>query len=62
MEDELVERDIVLQLLKDNLVKAQDIMKKIADKNRTEREFAEGDMVYLGLQPYKQTSVGGKRP
>jgi hypothetical protein len=32
-------------------------MKFQADKNRTEREFKVGDMVYLKLQPYVQTSV-----
>jgi len=55
VEDELVERDIAVQLMKDNLVKAQDMMKKLAGRNKTEREF-EGDLVYLRLQPYKQDS------
>ena len=32
-------------------------MKSQADKHRTEREFEVGDMVYLKLQPYIQTSV-----
>ena len=53
---------MALQLLKDNLVKAQERMKKLADQHRTEREFVEGDMVYLRLQPYRQVSVGGRRP
>jgi len=51
-----------LQLLMDNLVKAHDRIKKQADKDRTERQFEEGDMVYLRLQPYRQVSVGGRRP
>ena len=50
-----MERDIAVQLMKDNLVKAQDMMKKLAGRNKTEREF-EGDLVYLKLQPYKQDS------
>ena len=37
-------------------------MKSTADKHRTEREFNEGDLIYLRLQPYRQTSVGGRRP
>ena len=32
-------------------------MKQKADKNRTKREFNEGDMVFLKLQPYRQASV-----
>jgi len=55
----LVERDITLQLLKDNLVKAQERMKKLADSHRTEGVFNEGDWVYLRLQPYRQITVGG---
>ena len=47
VEEELIERDIALQLLKDNLIKAQDRMKKLADKGRTEKavfltDFSEG--------------------
>jgi len=34
VEDESVERDIALQLLKDNLVKAQERMKKMADRKK----------------------------
>ena len=50
-EDELVERDMALQLLKDNLVRAQDRMKKLTNKNRAEREFEKGDLVFLRLRP-----------
>jgi hypothetical protein len=32
-------------------------MKSQADKNRSERSFAVGDMVYLKLQPYVQASL-----
>uniref|UniRef100_A0A453EPP1 Tf2-1-like SH3-like domain-containing protein n=1 Tax=Aegilops tauschii subsp. strangulata TaxID=200361 RepID=A0A453EPP1_AEGTS len=32
-------------------------MKQQADKHRTERVFAEGDLVFLKLQPYVQSSV-----
>jgi len=32
-------------------------MKKQADKFRSERQFAVGDLVYLKLQPYIQSSV-----
>ena len=33
------------------------MMKQAGDKNRTERSFAEGEYVYMKLQPYRQTSV-----
>jgi hypothetical protein len=35
----------------------QQRMKVLADRNRTEREFAVGDVVFLRLQPYLQQSV-----
>ena len=46
IEEELISRDIALQLLKNNLVKAKDRMKKLADTHRTDREFNEGDWVF----------------
>lgn len=45
------------QLLQDNLCKAQERMKYYADKRRSNRTFQVGDMVYLKLQPYRQTYV-----
>ena len=32
-------------------------MKNQSDKNQSEREFSEGDLVYLKLQPHIQSSV-----
>jgi hypothetical protein len=55
--DILQKRQIANELIKDNLVKAQDKTKKYADKHRKEREFNVGDMVYLKIQPYKHTSL-----
>lgn len=45
------------QLLKDNLSKAQERMKHYVDMRRSDRTFQVGDMVYLKLQPYSQTSL-----
>ena len=56
VEDELIERDISLQILKDNLVKAQERMKSLTDRKMTKRVFFDGDWVYLRLQPYRQCS------
>nr|XP_051210878.1 uncharacterized protein LOC127328311 [Lolium perenne] len=44
-------------LLKKHLLRAQQRMKKQVDKHRTERSFDVGDMVFLKLQPYVQTSL-----
>jgi hypothetical protein len=44
-------------LVKQQLNRALEQMKRQADKNRTEREFAVSKLVYLKLQPYIQSSV-----
>jgi hypothetical protein len=47
----LQRRQLANELIKDNLIKAQERTKKYADKNRKERSFVVGDMVYLKIQP-----------
>ena len=49
VDQELIDRDKLLQLLKDNLSTAQARMKQQADTRRSEREFSVGDWVYLRL-------------
>lgn len=56
--DFLSEKETILQNLKDNLAQAQNRIKKYADKQRTEREFQIGDLVYLRMQPYRLTAFG----
>lgn len=53
----LQNRELALEVIKQNLIKAQARMKWFADKKRKEREFLVGDMVYLKLQPYRHTSL-----
>jgi transposase InsO family protein len=53
----LLNRETMTQLLHQHLSRQQQRMKNQADKHRTEREFGVGDQVYLKLQPYVQTSV-----
>ncbi|KAK9726784.1 hypothetical protein RND81_05G236800 [Saponaria officinalis] len=49
--------ELMISVLKHNLVKARSRMKQMADTHKTEREFSVGDWVWLKLQPYKQMSV-----
>jgi hypothetical protein len=53
----LIAREVILRTLKENLVMAQNRMKQQADQGRSERQFAEGDQVFLRLQAYKKTSL-----
>lgn len=61
VEDMLHQRNIMIQLAKNNLKAAQERMKIYVDKNRTGRCFDVGDWVYLRLQPYRQSSVAMRR-
>jgi hypothetical protein len=45
----VTDREKHLAMLKENLLQAQQRMKFYADKNRTERSFQVGDMVYLKI-------------
>lgn len=53
----LSERRVVHDLLRQHLLRAQQIMKKYADQNRTFRQFQVDELVFLKLQPYIQASV-----
>jgi len=45
------------ELLQQHLNRAKSRMKKQADQHRSERHFNVGEMVFLKLQPYVQTSL-----
>lgn len=47
----------MMEIIKANLLRAQQRMKNQADKHHQERQFAVGDWVYLKLQPHIQQSV-----
>jgi hypothetical protein len=53
----LTAREAILRTLKESLVMAQNRMKQQVDQGCYERQFAEGDQVFLWLQPYKKTSL-----
>ena len=57
----LMDRDDILQKLKANLEKSQNRMKNQANKHRQDKEFKEGDLVLVKLQPYKQHSLQLRR-
>ncbi|KAK8942857.1 hypothetical protein KSP39_PZI008725 [Platanthera zijinensis] len=50
-------REKVISLLKSNLTQAQERMKVLADKKRSERSLEVGTWAYIRLQPYRQTSM-----
>lgn len=58
---ELTERDQILATLKRKLLKAQANMKLYADKRRIPHNFKEGDLAFVKLRPFQQTSVAGHR-
>uniref|UniRef100_A0A803QDN9 Uncharacterized protein n=1 Tax=Cannabis sativa TaxID=3483 RepID=A0A803QDN9_CANSA len=60
-EEVLTDRDAILALLKQNLLRAQRQMKSQADRKRRDVHFAVGDLVYVKLRPYHQRSLA-KRP
>ncbi|KAL0403039.1 UNVERIFIED_CONTAM: hypothetical protein Sradi_1944700 [Sesamum radiatum] len=53
----LTTQEAIVRIFKEHLHNAQHIMKVQADKKRGEREFAVGDLVFVKLRSYKQTSL-----
>ncbi|XP_048496700.1 transposon Tf2-1 polyprotein [Beta vulgaris subsp. vulgaris] len=57
LETELQLREVMLDELRMNLIRAQQRQKKGADMRRSEEHFEVGDWVLLRLQPYRQQSL-----
>ncbi|MCH90197.1 hypothetical protein A2U01_0011108, partial [Trifolium medium] len=57
LDESLTRRAATLQLLKNNLTRARQRMVQQANSKRREKEFQEGQWVYLKLQPYRQHTV-----
>lgn len=54
---QLHDKEDALNLLKYHLARAQERMKVQADKHRSDRQFAIGDLVYLKLQLFRQNTL-----
>lgn len=61
LEEQLIERDVVLDELKSNLTRTQQRMRAYENKHRRELELSLGDYAYVKLQPYRQHSLA-RRP
>lgn len=53
--------DFIATLVRENIQKAQAMMKRHVDKKMTNREYQEGEWVYLRLMPYRQIYVVMRR-
>jgi len=56
----LQKREGMLKLVKFHMRRAQDRMKQLADKHRSDRKLQIGDLVYVKLHPYRQVSIAFK--
>lgn len=57
VDNTLLNRELKLQLLQHQLLRAQLRMKQQIDSHRIDRSFKVGDWVYFKVQPYKQVSI-----
>lgn len=53
----LQHREAMRKVLQFHLKRAQERMKQLTDRRRSDRNFEVGDLVYLKLQPYRQHSL-----
>lgn len=60
LDEQLQERDLILQELKAQLLLAQAKMKITADAKRREVQFQEGDLVYLKVRPYRRKTLAAR--
>lgn len=59
LEQQMLERDKILEELKVHLLRAQQQMKLAADKHRRDVEFATGEWVYVKMRPYRLRYMWG---
>lgn len=61
VDNTLASWDNILRTLKQHLAEAQNHMKQQVDQHQIEREFKEGDIIFLHLQPYRESSIASRR-
>nr|GEV93316.1 hypothetical protein [Tanacetum cinerariifolium] len=61
LEQQLVNRDDMIKLLRQNLQKAQDRMRNQANQKWRELLFQVGNYVFLKIQPYRQKTLAKRR-
>jgi hypothetical protein len=57
VQKELLDRDEAIRQLREQLSKAQDRMKQLADRKRCDRKFEVGEWVFVKLRAHRQQSV-----
>jgi hypothetical protein len=57
IQKELLDRDEAIKQLREQLLKAQDRMKQLADRKRCDRSFEVGEWVFVKLRAHRQQSV-----
>lgn len=57
LSDWLHDRQVMTDLIHQHLSRAKERMKRQANKERSERHFQVGDLVFVKLQPYVQTTL-----
>lgn len=60
LEEQLIERDVVMDDLKAHLLSSQQRMKILEDSHRRNIQFQAGKLEFLKLQPYRQTFIAGR--
>ena len=59
--DWIQESQYILKVIKENLQTTPSLQKIYDDKNKKDHSFQVGELVYLRLQPYNQSSLKGNR-
>lgn len=61
LDQQLAERDVALDRIKEHLRRAQERMKLFVDRKRRDFEFNVEERVYLKLKPYCKKSVAKRK-